>query len=291
MEDQKIGAKKDNLLIKDLKRQLRAERNKVERLQEALKEVSPENKNRGMEELFQPAEPGDLSQCDGSSVSSWSAGASGLGKDSTASGPQSPTALNASNYSFTADPGDEHSELLQRLAKLQQEKWQLEERVSHLETSSSCMAEELLNKTEIIKHHFISTQNVGGRRHAHNNEDKLTLKKVMEMVKMGEHSDWQDMNRKLQLVLEETLTKNMHLQQDLEAMSQEVVRLSKLSIHAHTPASRGLTLGTPPATWPTENGAESQTVNALSSPPPLSSPLEEKAVSTLNTETSGGEDT
>ena len=31
----------------------------------------------------------------------------------------------------------------------------------------------------------------------------------------------------MQRILEETLTKNMHLQKDLENMSQEIVRLSK----------------------------------------------------------------
>lgn len=33
----------------------------------------------------------------------------------------------------------------------------------------------------------------------------------------------------MQKMLEETLLKNLHLQQDVEAMSQEVVRLSKLA--------------------------------------------------------------
>ena len=34
----------------------------------------------------------------------------------------------------------------------------------------------------------------------------------------------------MQKMLEETLLKNMHLQQDLENMSQELVRLSKLAV-------------------------------------------------------------
>ena len=33
--------------------------------------------------------------------------------------------------------------------------------------------------------------------------------------------------KQMQRILEETLTKNMHLQKDLENMSQEIVRLSK----------------------------------------------------------------
>lgn len=36
--------------------------------------------------------------------------------------------------------------------------------------------------------------------------------------------------KQMQRMMEETLTKNMHLQNDLEHLSQEVVRLSKLSV-------------------------------------------------------------
>ena len=35
----------------------------------------------------------------------------------------------------------------------------------------------------------------------------------MELVKSSDHGELHEMNRKLQLMLEETLTKNMHLQQ------------------------------------------------------------------------------
>ena len=43
--------------------------------------------------------------------------------------------------------------------------------------------------------------------------------------------------KQMQRILEETLTKNMHLQKDLENMSQEIVRLSKT----------GFTIAPPPA--------------------------------------------
>jgi hypothetical protein len=49
---------------------------------------------------------------------------------------QSPTPLNASSYSFNSDAGEEHTELLQRLAKLQQEKWQLEEKVGQSQSQT-----------------------------------------------------------------------------------------------------------------------------------------------------------
>lgn len=44
-------------------------------------------------------------------------------------------------------------------------------------------------------------------------EDKLTLKKVIDLVNKHDDQNLKEMNRKLQNVLEETLTKNMHLQE------------------------------------------------------------------------------
>ncbi|PVD24800.1 hypothetical protein C0Q70_15286 [Pomacea canaliculata] len=230
VDEKKIHEKKGMAMLKDLKRQLHAERKRAEKLQERLQEVLSENKSKSMEELFTPADSGDLLHCDGSSVSSWSTGASGLGKDSTASGPQSPSGINHSLASVISDPGEEYTEILQRIAHIQEEKWSLEEKVRHLETSNACMADDLLEKSAIIQHYVMNSNIVGGRRQSqHVEEPKLSLRKVMELVKSGDHSELQDMNRKLQRMLEETLTKNMHLQQDLEVMSQEVVRLSRLS--------------------------------------------------------------
>ncbi|XP_076468922.1 GRIP1-associated protein 1-like [Babylonia areolata] len=241
--EKKIHEKKGMSMLKDLKRQLHSERKRAEKLQERLQEVLSESKNKSMEELFRPADPGDLMHCDGSSVSSWSAGASGLGKDSVASGPQSPTTPNTGNHSFsslTSESGDDYAELLKRLTSMQEQKWALEEKVNHLETSNACMAEDLLQKTAIIEHYVMNTHSAGGRRQPQQQgsgggggggEDKLaTLRKVVELVKSGDHGELHEMNRKLQLMLEETLTKNMHLQQDLETMSQELVRLSKLPV-------------------------------------------------------------
>ncbi|KAK7102934.1 GRIP1-associated protein 1-like [Littorina saxatilis] len=258
----KIHEKKGMTMLKDLKRQLHAERKRGEKLQERLQEVLSESKNKSMEELFRPADPGDM--CDQSSVSSWGTGASGLGKDSVASGPQSPSTPNMGNYSLStpmSDPGDENAELLRRLTDVQEKKWALEEKVNHLETSNGCMAEDLLQKTAIIEHYVMNSHSAGGRRQSqpHSGDDKLTLKKVMDLVKNGDHGELQEMNRKLQLMLEETLTKNMHLQQNLETMSQELVRLSKLPVQnsAHSPQGSNNSPSNAPPESTTSNNSPS----------------------------------
>mgnify|MGYP006890271753 CR=1 FL=1 len=43
-------------------------------------------------------------------------------------------------------------------------------------------------------------------------DEKLSLKKVLDLVNKSDDHGLRDMNKKLQNMLEETLTKNMHLQ-------------------------------------------------------------------------------
>ncbi|CAG5124703.1 unnamed protein product [Candidula unifasciata] len=248
-DEKKLHEKKGMTMLKDLKRQLHAERKRAERLQAKLQELLSEG-NSKMEDLFRTPDS-DIQAGDASSVSSWGASASGLGRDSIASGPQSPMSGN-SGFVSEANTGEEHGDLLKRIGILQQEKWALEEKVNHLEVSNACMAEDILNKTSIIEHYVMESRT--GPKHQSSHEEKLSLKKVMDLVNRGsDHAQQtQDMNKKLQAMLEETLTKNMHLQQHLELMSQEVVRLSKLSAPAiaRAPPDRSAKEATPPTSLP-----------------------------------------
>lgn len=126
---------------------------------------------------------------------------------------------------------DEVGELFQRLAEVQQEKWLLEEKVKHLEVSCSSMAEDICRKSSIIETYVmdsridVSGSAVGG--HGGSQGERGGLGSVLrDLVKPGDEN-LREMNKKLQNMLEEQLTKNMHLQKDLEVLSQELVRLSK----------------------------------------------------------------
>ena len=57
-------------------------------------------------------------------------------------------------------------------------------------------------------------------------DKKMMMKKMMNMLVHPDQETRKEM-QKMQNLVEETLTKNMHLQKDLENLSQEVVRLSK----------------------------------------------------------------
>ncbi|KAI3357916.1 hypothetical protein L3Q82_016297, partial [Scortum barcoo] len=111
---------------------------------------------------------------------------------------------------------DEVGELFQRLAEVQQEKWMLEEKVKHLEVSCSSMAEDICRKSAIIETYVmdsridVSGSAVGG--HGGSQGDRGGLGSVLrDLVKPGDEN-LREMNKKLQNMLEEQLTKNMHLQ-------------------------------------------------------------------------------
>ncbi|XP_033927609.1 GRIP1-associated protein 1 isoform X2 [Melopsittacus undulatus] len=217
-DGQRILEKKGSAALKDLKRQLQLERRRADRLQERLQELlAPTRARSGLEELgLEGGSPGRGPGGDSSSLSS-------LGRDGSAPG---------SMKSGSGSPGGgsgaggvpcggglspaEVAELFQRLAQSQQERWLLEEKVRHLEVSSASMAEDLCRKSAIIQS-FVR-------------DSRLEAAGPSGLSRRGPgpgEEELREMNKKLQNLLEEQLTKNLHLGQDLEALSQELARLRK----------------------------------------------------------------
>nr|XP_055023668.1 GRIP1-associated protein 1 isoform X1 [Misgurnus anguillicaudatus] len=232
VDGQRILEKKGSSALKDLKRQLHLERKRADKLQERLQEILTNTKTRtGLEELVlsEISSPSRTQQTgDSSSISSFSyreimkdgASAPSTNKSNTSS-PQSQRPADLSD--------DEVSELFQRLAEVQQEKWMLEEKVKHLEVSCASMADDICKKSAIIETYVMdSRRDGGGVAHGHGAQgERGGLSSVFrDLVKPGDEN-LREMNKKLQNMLEEQLTKNMHLQKDLEVLSQEIVRLSK----------------------------------------------------------------
>ena len=103
--------------------------------------------------------------------------------------------------------------------------------VQMLESSASSMAEDLVKKSKIIEFYCMDN-----RKETPKKEGKIStqervknVKKVMDLLVNPDQVDKEQKEEigRMQRMLEETLTKNMHLQKDLEHLSQEVVRLSK----------------------------------------------------------------
>ncbi|CAL8369905.1 unnamed protein product [Lota lota] len=238
VEGQRILEKKGSAALKDLKRQLQSERKRADKLQERLQEILTNSKTRtGLEELVlsEISSPSRTQQTgDSSSVSSFSyrdmmKEAQPPREKASGGSPPPPQC--------SADLSDEEvGELFQRLALVQQDKWMLEEKVKHLEVSCSSMAEDIRRKSAIIETyvHDSRTDACGGpgAHGAPHGErgglgERMGLGAVLrDLVKPGDEN-LREMNKKLQNMLEEQLTKNMHLQKDLEVLSQEVVCLSQ----------------------------------------------------------------
>uniref|UniRef100_A0A4W4DP54 GRIP1 associated protein 1 n=1 Tax=Electrophorus electricus TaxID=8005 RepID=A0A4W4DP54_ELEEL len=200
--------------LKDLKRQLHLERKRADKLQERLQEILTNAKTKtGLEELVlsEISSPNRTQQTgDSSSVSSFSyremmkegASAQTTNKSNTSS-PQSQRPADLSD--------DEVSELFQRLAEVQQEKWLLEEKVKHLEVSCSSMADDICKKSAIIETYVMDSRRDGGGSASHQGERGGLSSVLRDLVKPGDEN-LREMNKKLQNMLEEQLTKNMHLQ-------------------------------------------------------------------------------
>ncbi|XP_023208761.1 GRIP1-associated protein 1 isoform X2 [Xiphophorus maculatus] len=233
VDGQRILEKKGSSALKDLKRQLQLERRRADKLQERLQDILTNSRTRtGLEELVlsEISSPSRTQQTgDSSSVSSFSyrdVMKEAQPANQNRSGAGSPQSQRPAELS-----DDEVGELFQRLAEVQQEKWMLEEKVKHLEVSCSSMAEDICRKSAIIETYVMDSRRdvSGGALAAHGGSqgDRGGLGSVLrDLVKPGDEN-LREMNKKLQNMLEEQLTKNMHLQKDLELLSQELVRLSK----------------------------------------------------------------
>uniref|UniRef100_A0A3P8WUK5 GRIP1 associated protein 1 n=1 Tax=Cynoglossus semilaevis TaxID=244447 RepID=A0A3P8WUK5_CYNSE len=227
LDGQRILEKKGSAARKDLKRQLHLERKRADKLQERLQEILTNSKTRtGLEELVlsEINSPSRTQQTgDSSSVSSFSY--RDIIKEAQ------PTIQNKVSSPQSQRPAelsdDEVGELFQRLAEVQREKWMLEEKVKHLEVSCSSMAEDICRKSAIIETYVMDSRRdvSGGAIGGHGSSQGLGSV-LRDLVKPGDENV-REMNKKLQHMLEEQLTKNMHLQKDLEVLSQELVRLSK----------------------------------------------------------------
>jgi len=238
LEDRKISEKKGHSLIKDLKRQLQNEKNRNEKLQEKMKECFETTSNL--------SEPSRELEADRTSVSSWSLMSGQNDRDtstpnqlSTSPFPSNGFVSDHSHLESIQNLNQENEALMTRVAKLQEEKSNLEEQLAMLEQSGAGMAEEIVAKSKLIQQYCMDA---GGRRGSNLPNRSLPstpsgdkMKNFVDKLDKFVHLDSQKEAHtqevsNMQKMLEETLTKNMHLQQDLDNMSQELVRLSKLAV-------------------------------------------------------------
>ncbi|XP_074610636.1 GRIP1-associated protein 1-like isoform X1 [Acropora palmata] len=216
--ENKIAGKKGDQLVKDLKRQLKLERKRAEQFQQKLQEALSENRVRpAVDDLFSPKEHQRSNSGDSSVLSM-----SRTDMDSPEFRPPSPTASTVSMLN------DDTTDLIERLADVQQEKWQLEEKVRHLEENGAVLAEDLIQKSAIIQAYAMETK-IGPIAESPK-PSPVTISTLKEKIKSPFGKGKIESTRKIQLMLEETLTKNVQLQRDVDAMSKELQKMKQQEV-------------------------------------------------------------
>jgi hypothetical protein len=226
-DEKRAHERKGAALMKDLQKQLNAEKKKNERMQEKLTELLSGDKT-ALDELFYIPKTDGSRQGDTASVSSFG-GTGYVDRASVTSVQMSTVALE-----------QENKDLIQKLARAQEERSILEEKVRHLESSSSSMANDLIQHYSHDKRGSVSGVNTRlatppSRRRQNLSADRqsntsLNLRNMFESFSVNKNQPANDDTIKnLQRLLEETLTKNMHLQKDLEAMSLQIQKQSSVN--------------------------------------------------------------
>nr|XP_046919909.1 putative leucine-rich repeat-containing protein DDB_G0290503 [Dermatophagoides farinae] len=121
----------------------------------------------------------------------------------------------------------ENNKLLETIVTLHQEKWSLEERVNILERELQQCLQNLANGNGSPNE--ITTSNIQTRQQTSPTSSNNSILKMINFIR-DKSADTQqnskqqinDVHRKLQRMVEEILTKNMHLQANLEDMSREL---------------------------------------------------------------------
>jgi hypothetical protein len=238
IDNKKLQDKKQAQVLKDLKRQLNMEKKRADKLQDKLAELTISGCNMVDIKFGFDSDLND----DQSSVSRRSGGRNGVDTASITSSYNnmhestmvsrtngSPTSSIKNSHSTTIDI--EHKQILDKLAQIQEANWKLEEKVSHLETANAAMAQDLMNKTAIISYYYLDKKMCGNSTVHQANAVTSNFKSIMADLLNNKSNQGQtngtltgfinsisgntesDDVRKLRRLLEETLTKNMHLEQ------------------------------------------------------------------------------
>lgn len=170
--------------------------------------------------------------------------------------PASPAPSTKSNPSFAAPTStsshqninetllmEEQAALVDRLTKMQHDKWMLEEKLSYLEQANSALSEDLANKSHVIKSYFLGqaqnskqydhSSGFSSSEHVTSRRASIPIKKVVDFLKersqipLGLESDnlSKEATKKMQVMLEETLIKCIKLQENLDYVTSELNKL------------------------------------------------------------------
>ena len=198
----KVGERRNLLMIKELKKQLSQEQKRCQKFQEQMNEM---RQTSFTESPGEDPESGSIGRnCDSSL--SWN--------------------MSSSNLTLNETPlQEEHRELIDKLTTVQQQKWVLEEKCNHLEDSNSALNNDLLRKESIIKKYVVSHKADLNPKINSPSSNKSVSRKLLNLV-IPDDDEYKDESfRKVQRALEEEMTKNIHLKDNLETLTSEMEKL------------------------------------------------------------------
>uniref|UniRef100_A0A0R3RXN0 GRIP domain-containing protein n=1 Tax=Elaeophora elaphi TaxID=1147741 RepID=A0A0R3RXN0_9BILA len=214
-EEMKVALKKQSSMVKELRRQVQSEKKRAEQAEKHLDDVL------GMGDATVYAHSNARIRVSGSpSTLSDRFKVKGDGESSICS------------WAFVAEPDrnsfhnfDEESscsasileadnaELISRLAVLQKKHAETIDRLNVIEEENTLLRKEVDEKSEVIAQWIRTIPDLNHGPQVANSSPGLRFRRMLEMVRMDESAaDIRDMNRRLQRMLEETLSKNLVLQ-------------------------------------------------------------------------------
>ncbi|PAA57007.1 hypothetical protein BOX15_Mlig015838g1 [Macrostomum lignano] len=226
-QDVRLAERKVELHVRDLRKQLAAEKRRCARLQEKLRDslAGQQPDDQGLLNRASQASPDDKA-----SNLSWNSG----------------SCLDAGGGSGGAPESEQDQrdlrDLIDRLTRLQAHNSQLRDQVELLETANSAMAEDLLQKSSLIDRYLQTgrpapASQTASPAHATNRgggnssgsaataASQLSARfsaKLSELTKPQQASDYRDMNKNLRDMLEELLMRNIHLEEAVQHLAKEL---------------------------------------------------------------------
>lgn len=226
-----MAQKKVAAQLADLKRQLQQERRRNERVEQELAETK-------LQVIPTPMDLADRMSGNGSVRSS-----AELSRSAPPAAPaeRAPAAsvggsVYGSNFVTYEQLLADNNALTKRISQLQQEREQMSERVQYLEEANRGLVDDVTKKSFIIHSYAMSAgERIGGSPGAASHRKGVVGLAAEEASILLRHAtsgarnnEFAEVNRRLQSALEEALTKNVQLQQDIDTLGNEIMRLTRL---------------------------------------------------------------
>ncbi|CAG9536605.1 unnamed protein product [Cercopithifilaria johnstoni] len=223
-EEIKVALKKQSSMVKELRRQVQSEKKRAEQAEKHLDDVlgvgDANVYTHNSARIRVAGSPSALSdrfkmKGDGeSSICSWAF----VAEPDRNSFQNFDEESSCSASILEAD----NAELISHLAVLQKKHAETIDRLNIIEEENALLRKEVEEKSEVIAQWIRTIPDSSQNPQVANSSPGLRFRRMLEMVRMGESAaDIRDMNRRLQRMLEETLSKNLVLQKNIQTLLEK----------------------------------------------------------------------